>query len=127
VVSSRPCVWQNEDTVAREAYTLRRSFREIIAFDMPPPKSPAESLACLIPRPGFTVELVAAEPLVVDPVAFDWDAEGRLWVVEMRDYPLGMDGKGKPGGVIKILTDENGDGQYDKAASSSRTCHFPPE
>jgi hypothetical protein len=40
------------------------------------------------------VELVAAEPLVVDPVAFDWGADGRLWVVEMRDYPLGMDGHG---------------------------------
>ncbi len=40
-------------------------------------------------RPGFKVELVAAEPLVQDPVAFDWGVDGRLWVVEMRDYPLG--------------------------------------
>jgi putative membrane-bound dehydrogenase-like protein len=118
-------VWQNEDTVAREAYTLRRSFRDIIAFDMPPPKSPADSLASLVPRPGFTVELVASEPLIVDPVAFDWDAEGRLWVVEMRDYPLGMDGNGKPGGVIKVLTDEDGDGHYDKATVFLENLPFP--
>ena len=49
--------------------------------------------------PNFQIELVAAEPLVIDPVAFEWDAAGRLWVVEMRDYPNGMDGNGKPGGV----------------------------
>ena len=44
-------------------------------------------------RPGFKVELVAHEPLVLDPVAFDWGADGKLWVVEMRDYPLGVNGK----------------------------------
>ena len=118
-------VWQNEDTASRDAFTLRRSFRELIAFEMPPPKSPDESLAAMHPRPGFTVELVAAEPLVVDPVAFEWDALGRLWVVEMRDYPLGMDGKGKPGGVVKILTDDDGDGRYDKAATILEGVPFP--
>ncbi len=118
-------VWQNEDTAAREAVTLRRSFRELIAFPMPPPKSPEESLVAMRVRPGFTVELVAAEPLVVDPVAFEWDALGRLWVVEMRDYPLGMDGKGKPGGVVKILTDEDGDGRYDKAQTILEDVPFP--
>ena len=118
-------VWQNEDTFTREAHTLRRSFRELIAFDMPPPKSPEDSLAAMRVRPGFTVELVAAEPLVVDPVAFEWDALGRLWVVEMRDYPLGMDGNGKPGGVIKILTDEDGDGRYDNATTFLEDVPFP--
>jgi putative membrane-bound dehydrogenase-like protein len=118
-------VWQNEDTFTREAFTLRRSFRELIQFDMPPPKSPEESLAAMRPRSGFVVELVAAEPLVVDPVAFEWDALGRLWVVEMRDYPLGLDGHGKPGGVIKILTDEDGDGRYDKATTFLEGVPFP--
>ncbi|HZJ16616.1 MAG TPA: PVC-type heme-binding CxxCH protein, partial [Chthoniobacteraceae bacterium] len=118
-------IWQNEDTVAREAHTLRRSFREIIAFDMPPPKSPAESLAALRPRPGFTAELVATEPLVESPIAFEWDAHGRLWVVEMRDYPLGLDGKGEPGGRIKILTDDDGDGRYDKATLFADGLPFP--
>ncbi len=118
-------VWQNEDTATRDAVTLRRSFRELIAFDMPPPKSPEDSLAAMRVRPGFTVELVAAEPLVVDPVAFEWDALGRLWVVEMRDYPLGMDGKGKPGGVVKILTDVDGDGRYDKATLFADGLPFP--
>ena len=118
-------VWQNEDTFAREASTLRRAFRDLIALDVPPPKSAQESRDAMRVRPGFTVELVAAEPLVVDPVAFEWDALGRLWVVEMRDYPLGLDGKGKPGGVVKILTDEDGDGLYEKAVTFIEGLAFP--
>lgn len=69
----------------------------------PGPKSPAESLQCLKARPGFTVDLVAAEPLVMDPIAFAWGADGKFWVVEMGDYPLGTDGKNKFGGKIKFL------------------------
>src|SRR5690606_28529052 len=34
--------------------------------------------------PGFRIELVASEPLIRDPVALDFDADGRLWVVEMQ-------------------------------------------
>ncbi|MDQ3623652.1 MAG: FG-GAP-like repeat-containing protein, partial [Verrucomicrobiota bacterium] len=118
-------VIQNEDTSKLEGVVERRSFKELIAFDVPPPKSPEESLACLRARPGFKAELVAAEPLVVDPIAFEWDARGRLWVVEMRDYPLGMDGKGKPGGVIKVLEDTNADGRYDAATPFLEGLPFP--
>ncbi len=108
-------VWQNEAVATPGAESVSRTFKDIIAFDVPPDRSPQESLAALRPRPGFTVELVAAEPLIESPAAFEWDAQGRLWVVEMRDYPLGIDGKGKVGGVVKILTDTDGDGRYDKA------------
>ncbi len=118
-------VWQNEDTFKLEAHTLRRSFADIIAFEVPPPLSPEDSLAAMRPRPGFTVELVAAEPLLSSPVAFEWDARGRLWVVEMRDYPLGMDGKGKPGGRIKVLTDSHGDGRYDTATVFAEDIPYP--
>src|SRR5262249_13209606 len=38
-------------------------------------------------RKGFRLEQVAAEPLVVDPIAMSFDEDGRLYVVEMRDYP----------------------------------------
>src|SRR5262245_38755708 len=81
----------------------------------PGPKSPAESLKCLRARPGFTVELMAAEPLVMDPIALAWGADGKLWVVEMGDYPLGTDGKGKFGGKVKFLEKSKPDGPYDKA------------
>ncbi len=121
----RHVVWQNEDTFKLDAHTRRRSFQDIIAFDIPPPLSPEDSLAAMRPRPGFSVELVAAEPLLSSPVAFEWDARGRLWVVEMRDYPLGMDGKGKPGGRIKVLTDSHGDGHYDTATIFAEDIPYP--
>ncbi|TXT51231.1 MAG: Membrane-bound dehydrogenase domain protein, partial [Limisphaerales bacterium] len=116
---------QNEDTAHLPDVVWRKSFSELIAFEMPPAKSPAEALKALRPRPGFTVELVAAEPLIKAPVAFDWDAAGRLWVVEMPDYPLGLDGRGQPGGTVKFLTDTDGDGRYDQATTFLDGLPFP--
>jgi len=55
--------------------------------EFPGPKSPEDSLACITVRRGLHVELIAAEPLINDPVAFDWDTTGRLYVIEMSDYP----------------------------------------
>src|SRR4051812_42083100 len=92
---------------------------------MPPGLSPAESLASIRVRSGFTVELVAAEPLVADPVDIAWGADGRLWVVEMADYPLGLDGKGKPGGRVRVLEDTDGDGKFDKSTLFLDGLPFP--
>ncbi len=111
--------------VKRSGTTERLSASTLIAFDMPAPKNPQEALASFRVRPGFRVELVAAEPVVIDPVAFDWGADGRLWVVEMRDYPLGLDGKGKPGGVVKIFEDVDGHGRYEKATTFLEGIGFP--
>lgn len=92
---------------------------------LPAAISPADSLASIRVRPGFNVELVAAEPLVADPIDIAWGADGRLWVVEMADYPLGLDGRGKPGGRIKVLEDTDGDGRYDKATLFLDNVPFP--
>src|SRR4051812_21574823 len=80
------------------------------------PRTPAQSLTALRVRPDMQVDLAACEPLVQDPVAVAWGPDGRMWVVEMGDYPLGVDGKGAPGGRVKVLTDSDGDGRYDTAA-----------
>jgi len=90
-----------------------------------PPMSPEESLAATHVRPGYELQLVAAEPLVKDPVAIAWGADGRLWVAEMADYPYGMDGKGKPGGRIRCLRDTNGDGKYDQSTLFLENISFP--
>jgi len=90
-----------------------------------PPRSPADSLAAIHTREGLVVELAAAEPFVVDPVAIDWDARGRMWVVEQSDYPNGMDGNWKPGGRIRILTDTDGDGRYDRSDVFLEGIPFP--
>jgi len=89
------------------------------------PLPPTESLRKVHVPAGFKVELVASDPMVLDPVAFDWDERGRLWVVEMADYPLGMDNNGKPGGRVRILEDTDGDGRYDKSTLFADGLNFP--
>lgn len=89
------------------------------------PRSPEASLRSLRVRPGMEVELIASEPLIVDPVAIDWGPDGRLWVVEMNDYPLGMQGGYEPGGRIKVLEDTDDDGQYDNATVFVDGLAFP--
>jgi len=77
---------------------------------------PAAERATFRIAPGFRVELVAAEPLVVDPVAMDWDDHGRLYVVEMRGYMPSLDAEGAdaPVGRVVILDDRDGDGRMDE-------------
>lgn len=87
--------------------------------------TPEEALSLLRTNPDLAVELVVAEPLVIDPVAIEFGTDGRLWVVEMRDYPMGIDGNWKPGGRIRVLTDTDGDGIYDQADTFADDLPFP--
>jgi putative membrane-bound dehydrogenase-like protein len=112
---SRQLWVQNEQTDRLKDHVERRSFNELLQGVEPTAKTAEASLHSMRARSGFQVELVAAEPLVQSPIAFAWGADGRLWVVEMGDYPLGIDGKGKPGGRIKYLEDTDGNGKYIKA------------
>jgi putative membrane-bound dehydrogenase-like protein len=114
-VHARHLFWQNEDTAKLKDLLDRRSFDELLAEEQPRAKTPQESLKSIRARPGFEVELVAAEPLVMDPIAFAWGPDGKFWVVEMGDYPLGVDGKGKHGGRVRFLEDTDGNGRYDKS------------
>jgi mono/diheme cytochrome c family protein/glucose/arabinose dehydrogenase len=65
---------------------------------------------------GFRMEVVACEPMIEHPVQARFDADGRLWVVEMRSYMPNVQGKGEsqPTGRISILEDTDGDGLMDK-------------
>src|SRR5439155_3247601 len=60
-------------------------------------------------------ELVAAEPLVYDPVAAAFDEDGNLYVCEMRDYPFKPTEGREPIGLIRLLRDTDGDGIFDKS------------
>ncbi|MGI9457584.1 MAG: DUF7133 domain-containing protein, partial [Aeoliella sp.] len=115
---------QNEDTNSLPDGVDRRTFAQLLGEFEPPPRSPKTALGLMRPRPGFTVELVAAEPLVRDPIAFDWGPDGRLWVVEMADYPLGVEGQDN-GGRIRCLEDTTGDGSYDKSTLFLDGLPFP--
>lgn len=77
---------------------------------------PEDSAATMRLEPGFELELVAAEPMVHDPVALAFDGDGRIWVAEMLGYMPDIDGKleGSTFGRISVLEDTDGDGRADK-------------
>jgi putative membrane-bound dehydrogenase-like protein len=75
-----------------------------------PPVPLADAVGTLVVEPGFRMDLVAHEPLVADPVAMAFDEHGRLFVVEMRGY---SEQGGDALGVVRLLTDHDGDGHFD--------------
>jgi len=86
-------------------------------------QSPAEELATFQLPPGFRIELVAAEPLVHDPVAAAYDHQGNLWVAEMTRFnagliqdipPLAGGAAVVPPGKIVKLESSRHDGHYDR-------------
>lgn len=87
-----------------------------------PPKSPEEELLSFETVPGFTVELVAAEPLVADPIAFAFDTRGQLFVVEMKDY---SEQETECLGSIALLRDINGDGKMDERTTFVEGLSWP--
>src|SRR5437867_1498184 len=80
------------------------------------PLTPEQARAAFRVAPGLRVELVASEPQIESPVAMAFDEDGRLWVVEMLDYPNGPVKGWPPEGRIKVLEDRDGDGRYETAA-----------
>jgi len=79
------------------------------------PLSAEASLQHVQVAPGLRIELVAAEPQVVDPVAIAFDEDGRMWVVEMTDYPNGPSAGQPPKSRVRVLEDTDGDGRFETA------------
>jgi len=98
------------------------------------PEEPAEALKSFRALDGFRLDLLAAEPLVMDPVAGAYDEDGRLYVVEMSDYPH-VDAENDkpfaenlgdpPVGRVRVLTDDDGDGVFDRGEIFAEKLSWP--
>ncbi len=88
------------------------------------PSTPAQAQAHLQPPAGMEARLFAAEPMVVNPIALDWDLRGRCWVIETPDYPNEVRQKGGTD-RISILEDTNGDGVADKKTVFADGLNLP--
>lgn len=85
------------------------------------PVKPGNTISTFEVEPGFKIELIAAEPLIADPVDMEIDEYGRMYVVEMHGYPLDKTGKG----AVKLLTDSDGDGKFDKSTNFADSLVLP--
>ena len=85
-----------------------------------PPFPAREALETFRLPPGFEIELVAAEPLVADPVAAAFDGRGRLFVLEMGDYPM----QSKPQGRVVVLEASAG-GKFGRRRVYAENLAFP--
>src|SRR3989475_7385103 len=96
------------------------------AKDLPrvPPTEATNALKTFQVKKGFHLELVAAEPLVMDPIAMCFDENGRLFVIEMRDYSEMRDVHPHLG-RIRMLEDTNGDGVFDRATVYADDLPWP--
>ena len=112
--------------------------------DAPKARTPEQSAAAFKLPEGFKMEIIASNPLLASPSGICWDERGRMFVGELHGYNLAgqldieelnksgkldtqvrrvqADAKFKHAadkgtfGVVKLLTDTNGDGRMDKAA-----------
>ncbi len=89
-------------------------FEPDFAGELPriPPRSPAEAMASFQVVDGFEMQQTAAEPLLTDPVAMSFDADGRLFVAEMNDY---SEQATEHLGRVRMLVDSDGDGRFDQS------------
>ena len=89
------------------------------------PFTAEESMRFIQVPAEFRLELFAAEPDIVEPIAFNFDERGRLWIIEAINYP-NVVLNGAPGDDrIKIVEDTNGDGRADRFTVFAEHLNLP--
>src|SRR6266480_1113971 len=118
-----PLVFLRHDTTAQD----KQPKKDVIPHaqdKMPGPAlTPQEALKKMQVPPGFRVELVAAEPDIVNPVAMTFDERGRIWITESIEYPKKAAGPGKD--RVKVLESTKGDGKFDKVTTVIDGLNIP--
>ncbi len=98
-----------------------------------PPTDPGTAVNTIQLQDGFRAELIAAEPLVTDPIAMQYDENGLAYVVEMNDYPYSDKSRdqawkeqtSEPIGRVRILEATDGDGKFDKSTVFADKLSWP--
>jgi putative membrane-bound dehydrogenase-like protein len=88
------------------------------------PLSPEESMKHIQVPVDFNMELFAAEPNVMHPIALSWDERGRLYVLITKDYPNERKATGGSDYIL-ICEDTNKDGKADKFTRFAEGLSIP--
>lgn len=111
LILCKPGTGSGSNTKEEDSLAIRK------AYSSSPVLTPEKSLEKMRVEQGFTVKLVASEPLIAAPVALTFDQKGRIWVLEMEGYMPDTVGTGesRPAGKVVILEDKNKDGVADSS------------
>ncbi|MDW8221431.1 MAG: c-type cytochrome [Gemmatales bacterium] len=128
--SVRPCRWTLLGLLAALGLITPAWSQREYGFDNRKPTgqpylSPQETVKRFRVADGWEVTLFAAEPDVVNPIAFTIDERGRVWVLECYEYPKRTPPGQMPRDRIKILEDTDGDGRADKVSLWAEGKNFP--
>src|SRR5579859_7434711 len=89
------------------------------------PLTPEQEQKAFHLPPGFEIELVAAEPDIGKPINMAFDAQGRLWITQSREYPFPAPEGKKPRDAIKILSGVLGGGRAQKITTFADGLNIP--
>ncbi|MDZ4290218.1 MAG: c-type cytochrome [Prosthecobacter sp.] len=85
-----------------ETYTGRGTLA-----DDTPMTPPLEALKKFKTRPDVTIDLMAYEPVIEQPLYASWDSKGRMWVMQYRQYQF-------PAGLKVVSYDQHLRAKFDK-------------
>jgi len=122
IAQGKPVPDEIDDSSTGELSPIESNYSADIVY-----LSPEESLQKFKLTDGFEIELVVSEldfPEMVNPVALDIDARGRLWVTTNPSYPQYLPGT-PPDDKVLIYEDTNGDGRADKQTVFADKLHLP--
>src|SRR5437867_2176322 len=89
------------------------------------PLAPEQERAAFHLPPGSEIQLVASEPDLRKPMNMQWDALGRLWITESREYPFAIR-DGSPGrDTVRIFSDFGPDGRARKVEIFADGLNIP--
>jgi putative membrane-bound dehydrogenase-like protein len=91
------------------------------------PLSPADEARHFLLPPGYQIEPVLTEPAIQQPAEIHFDADGRMFVLELRTYMLDADSRGElaPTSRISRWEDRNNDGIYETGTTFVDSLVFP--
>ena len=99
--------------------TLSSTSNEGADFSPKPPikaRTPEDQARSFVLPPGYRMELVVAEPAVINPAVIRFDGNGRMYVAEFITYMRDADGNNQhaPESRITRFESTKGDGVYDR-------------
>ena len=105
------------------AFAVNDPFAELVRPT--DPLTPEQERAAFHLPPGFEIQLVASEPDLRKPMNMNWDATGRLWLTESREYPFAIK-DGTPGrDTVRIFSDFGPDGKARKVEIFADGLNIP--